>query len=1075
MAESFEQLIATRKALIETLESNSFADGIHRLLTDIYPDTAHFVYELLQNAEDVGATQVRFDLGSEGVYFAHNGKREFTLEDVDAITSIGGNLGKKEDSTSIGEFGVGFKAVFSYTATPEIHSGDFHFRIHDFFVPDTEGVAQAPLNPGIPSGWTEFYFPFNSPTKNAGTAYDETLKGLQRLDESSLLFLTHITRIDYSFGKRDWQKGFVERTGAEGNRVEILSSSNSSISKSEYLRYVKGIKITSDRGKAKNLPIGIAYRVNPDNGDEILPIDDARTFIYFPADKERSNLKFHINAPFSATVARDSIRDCDDNKKLMGRVAELVVESLEDIKRRDLLSTSFYAVMPNNSDVLGEVYAPIRGAVLSAFEAGEYVVAKGGGFLKASGAMIGSRVFSDAINNTMLKEFVGTDRSWAANPPLKNVSRREEDFLASLPIKCFGEVDFARSFNDEEGRSWFLEQIRSFDAVRIRLLYAALYSVVSMYLHGNRDDDERIRARNNRILSRCFDNLKKAPIAKCTDGAMRCPDEVFFLPEDLDPSSVKDPLIDPVFIDDSHRKFNYAPSNIRQMFANLGVAEYSLRVELERLLKKYSKTVNIKDRSYYRDIITIVHAHNKGIDIDFSDKSLFIATKPDGKAVLRRASEIAIGDAYGVYLGDQLSHFTGAPLLSEIYLKVFTSANGFAAKDRDDFVTFLKWCGAITALKIERCDVKENPNFEKLLSRGKRETFTAEGSDFTIKGLPESLEDVSYEMAFELWKTLCANGSTPKYAQASYRPNKSTGMATCDSALISHLKTHQWVPSISGKLCRPEELTFQDVDRSFQEIAEGKLIEALDIGAEISSHRIAERRLETDAAKMGKHLISDEEYKMLQELKERQRKAAERSAKKTECSSEELFGKQDRASRPVEERPEFDTGSVSNPERRAQSIAETIRDQSSMPVKRQSRFSFVYSASKAERQALLQWYNGKCQICGTIIPKIDGGRYFEAINIIGTQDLPDKLRNTLGLAWNSLCLCPNCAAKYRYSAKKISGLTEQIENAEVVAGDPEEIGLEIMLAGRTVDVSFVPKHLLALREGVKAIDDEPQR
>ena len=1073
MTESLEWLIASRKTLIETLERNSFADGIHRLLTDIYPDTAHFVYELLQNAEDVEATQVRFDLSGDGVYFAHNGKREFTLDDVEAITSIGGNIGKREDSTSIGEFGVGFKAVFSYTATPEIHSGGYHFCIHDFFVPDIEGVDQAPLNPSIPSGWTEFYFPFNSPTKTASVAYDETLKGLQRLGETSLLFLTRIARIDYSYGRHGWERGFVERSDTEGNRIVVSSGSNSSLSRSEYLRYVKEVEITSNRGKTKTLPIGIAYRIDP-GGSEVLPMDDARTFIYFPADKERSNLKFHINAPFSATVARDGIRDCEDNAKLMRQVAELVVESLEDIKRRGLISTSFYAVMPNGTDVLEEIYAPIREAVLSAFENGEYLVSKEGGYLSASGAMIGPRVFSDIVDGAALKYFVGTDRGWAATPPLKNVNRREENFLESLPIRQFGEVDFADSFCNERSRNWFLEYAKGFDAAHIRLLYLALASVVSVYLHGDHSNDERERNERNAALSLCFNFLKQAPIAMCTDGVMRSSKEVFFLPDDLDPSSIRDPLIDPVYVDDSYRKLNYIPANVRQMFANLGVSEYSLRVELERLLKKYSKEVNIRDRNYYRDIITIAHAHNRGIRIDFGDKRLFIARPLGGERGLYRASEVAMGSAYGVYLGDQVAQFTGAPLLDIVYLRAYTVKNGFLDKDLEEFSAFLKSCGAATALKIERSDVKQNPNFNQLSIRGKRVTSTAEGFDYTMKGLPESLESITYEMSFEIWKVLCANGSTPKYAQASYRPNKSTGMATLDSSLIAYLKAYPWIPDASGTFHRPGSIAFQDIDRDFQEIAEGKLIEALDIGVEISAQRTAEKQLETVAASMGKHLIDDEEFKMLQEFKKWRRKTAERNAQKTGVSSKELFEKQDRLANPIEDAPEFDTGSVSNPERRAQSIAETIRDQKAMPVRRQRRFSYVYAANKAERQALLQWYSGTCQICGTAIPRSDGRWYFEAINIIDTRNLPDALRNTLGLAWNSLCLCPNCAAKYRYSAKKISGLIEQIESERIVAGDPEEKRLEIELAGRTVAISFVPKHLLALKEGIKTIDDSEE-
>ena len=40
--------------------------GIRRIVEDLYPDTAHFIYELLQNAEDTGASEAAFVLTADG-------------------------------------------------------------------------------------------------------------------------------------------------------------------------------------------------------------------------------------------------------------------------------------------------------------------------------------------------------------------------------------------------------------------------------------------------------------------------------------------------------------------------------------------------------------------------------------------------------------------------------------------------------------------------------------------------------------------------------------------------------------------------------------------------------------------------------------------------------------------------------------------------------------------------------------------------------------------------------------------------------------------------------------------------
>ena len=126
MFQTFEELVQERQNWVDSSRKNGFEDGIQQLLTELYPDNAHFIYELLQNAEDSGAQVVRFTLTPDEIEFEHNGDRLFDLTDVESITSLG-KSNKRNDPTNIGKFGVGFKAVFAYTSSPEIHSGRFHF------------------------------------------------------------------------------------------------------------------------------------------------------------------------------------------------------------------------------------------------------------------------------------------------------------------------------------------------------------------------------------------------------------------------------------------------------------------------------------------------------------------------------------------------------------------------------------------------------------------------------------------------------------------------------------------------------------------------------------------------------------------------------------------------------------------------------------------------------------------------------------------------------------------------------------------------------------------------------------
>ena len=50
---------------------------------DKYPDSAHFIYELLQNADDAKATVAVIHLSKTGILFKHNGTIRFTVSDPD--------------------------------------------------------------------------------------------------------------------------------------------------------------------------------------------------------------------------------------------------------------------------------------------------------------------------------------------------------------------------------------------------------------------------------------------------------------------------------------------------------------------------------------------------------------------------------------------------------------------------------------------------------------------------------------------------------------------------------------------------------------------------------------------------------------------------------------------------------------------------------------------------------------------------------------------------------------------------------------------------------------------------------
>lgn len=95
-------------------------------IVNLYSDRIHFIYELLQNAEDAGATKIRFVLGKTDLTVLHNGT-PFTKSNLQGLCDVGksdklyhANYSKMMEENcppellnKIGEFGIGFKSIFA--------------------------------------------------------------------------------------------------------------------------------------------------------------------------------------------------------------------------------------------------------------------------------------------------------------------------------------------------------------------------------------------------------------------------------------------------------------------------------------------------------------------------------------------------------------------------------------------------------------------------------------------------------------------------------------------------------------------------------------------------------------------------------------------------------------------------------------------------------------------------------------------------------------------------------------------------------------------------------------------------
>ena len=163
------------------------------LLGHLYSDRTHFIFELIQNAEDAGATGLSFTLLPDRLEVRHDG-RPFTEADVRGLCGVA-QSSKSGDLTQIGRFGIGFKSVYAYTRNPRVYSGAERFRIESFVRPFALDPAAGPDDPGAEAGLTRFVFPFDSGSVPAPTAVAEIAAALNRLEPATLLFLRHLSRL----------------------------------------------------------------------------------------------------------------------------------------------------------------------------------------------------------------------------------------------------------------------------------------------------------------------------------------------------------------------------------------------------------------------------------------------------------------------------------------------------------------------------------------------------------------------------------------------------------------------------------------------------------------------------------------------------------------------------------------------------------------------------------------------------------------------------------------------------------------------------------------------------------------
>lgn len=311
-----------------------------RTQISLYADPTHFIYELLQNADDHGATNITFRLTHDRLVVEHNGTERFAEKHVAAISSF-------EDSTSedellkTGKFGLGFKSVFAFTATPRVFCGNANFEIHDLY-----RLRSMAKPEDLDITLTRFELPFNHLEVQPEFIFEEHMKSpemaieiihgkFEALEDITLLFTRNLTSISVTAedARYSWKR-IPNRDG-----TVTIKSPNATATFRLRERHIEW------QGK-RHRPVQIAIRLD-ENGSPI-PSDE-HLVVTFPTSIS-TGMGIILNGPYRTTPARETVGEGDDfNEFLVEQSADLLAEMIREERNAKRLTLKFLEILPIDS------------------------------------------------------------------------------------------------------------------------------------------------------------------------------------------------------------------------------------------------------------------------------------------------------------------------------------------------------------------------------------------------------------------------------------------------------------------------------------------------------------------------------------------------------------------------------------------------------------------------------------------------------------------------------------------------------------------------------------------------------
>lgn len=312
-------------------DAENLANALTRLTGDLYTETERFIFELLQNADDLpnlkGKVDIKFVVLKEHFLILHNGQ-PFNYQNVDAISSISKST-KLNNPEQTGYKGIGFKSVFADSECVYINSGSFSFKF-DKQDKRYTNVDKTPwqIKPiwvekkDYPSEIKQYEEFFKSPVATAIEVGREKIEQyktkLSRLfqDPRLILFLRHVENI-YVIDLTVHSNVDIKITKSkQDEKYKIIRNQETTYWLVQDFEFdvpqkvrdqMEGDKKVPDKLKlVKRSKFSFAAQIK-DNKLESVNEDDSVLFTYLPTNVKEYGFPFLVNADFLTTANRQEI------------------------------------------------------------------------------------------------------------------------------------------------------------------------------------------------------------------------------------------------------------------------------------------------------------------------------------------------------------------------------------------------------------------------------------------------------------------------------------------------------------------------------------------------------------------------------------------------------------------------------------------------------------------------------------------------------------------------------------------------------------------------------------------------